>query len=1438
MHSDAVPLTRGQEAIWIDHELDPDSPRFNDTFAIRLGGQLDLAALDRALTALIERHEALRTRVVRTSDGPVQVVDPAPPVRLEAEPLEQGHSSQAVHAVLTEEARRPFDLERSPPARFRLFELAADDHVLTYTVHHLVSDGWSVELLLRELADAYAGEPPEAAPARYADFVAWEREFETSERGKRQLAYWMRQLADAPAGLALPADRTRPPRAQGHGGELAFAFGEEATSAAQRLARERGATTHAVVLGAFAALLSTYSGQDDLVIGSPLARRPRRDFEDTAGMFVNMAALRVDTSGDPTFAELVTHVRDVVVGAFGHQELAFETVAAELGLRREPGRRPLLQVAFVASPDLELDMSRSGLRVEVAPIHTRTSKFDLTLYLTDDPVAMRGRFEYDAELFDAQTAERLALHLTRLLERALERPDTALSDLDLLDDAERAEQLVAWNSTDAEFPHVGLAELVRRTAAAQPRAVALVDGPDEVTYGELVERAERVARGLVRRGVAAGDFVGLLLGRGIGQVEAMLGVLFAGAAYVPIDSATPAARLEFIVADAELRWVVVEPGGAPAGVSGALPVTLDELREPDGSEALPAAAGAAPAYCIYTSGTTGRPKGVVVTHGNVVRLVTNDRLPFEFGPGDVWSLFHSYTFDFAVWELFGCLAHGGRLVVVGEAEARDTQRFWELFRRARVTVLNQTPSAFAQLLLVERSEPAELEHLRYVVFGGERLAPRMLAGFRERHPSVALVNMYGITEVTVHASVHFVTDADVAADVSNIGVPIPTTTLHVLDRHGGRRLLPVGAVGELYVGGLGVAAGYLRRPELDSQRFVADPFGAGRLFRSGDLARRRVDGTIEFLGRADAQIKLRGYRIEPGEVEAALREHPAVAAAVVRLDRDGERLVAFVVAADAAGSAAAPGAAELRAHLAAELPDYMVPGRFRSLERLPLTPNGKLDERALWAVADELDDHRGGPPRTATAKRLAAVWAELLELDEVQAEDSFFDLGGHSLLAARVLEHVKRLFGVALPLRVLFDHPHLQELADLIDTRAEAGPPPADDAPGDLLPASSFQQRIWFDERLRPGTALYNVPLAWHIEGDLDRDELERALALVVERHEILRTRFVERDGRLHQLVVDPWIPRLDHQDLTAVSPQRRDAEVTAYLREAARRPFDTSTEPLLRTALLRTGDDEHVLFVCVHHLVWDAQSADVFLGDLALCLEAVAQHPATSRPIAAPVARIDDPRAVSSYQERIAALERLEAHAPSYHNLALLLRLRTTPDAQALAGAVAEVVERHEALSMNIGVREGGYQRIGGTTQERAVWLAPIADAGPGPPAALLEHVRRPLDLEDDALFRVVAQSLDDGSSWLALIGHLAVVDRRSMQSVARQLLQALTGASGPDIPETRYSDWWRDAIATPQRTPSRGAPSGCAVNSSRLRFRTTPRGTRSRSTGRARSS
>ncbi|XVQ15871.1 amino acid adenylation domain-containing protein [Spirillospora sp. CA-255316] len=933
-------------------------------------------------------------------------------------------------------------------------------------------------------------------------------------------------------------------------------------------ARRLDVTVHEWLLAAVAGVLSWYTGRERLRAGVA-----------PPGGSAAPLPIRLDVSNDEPFDRLVKRTAD------------------ELGIARRvrwpsaPYVESLLDgqdpygPALVAFGDAEQAVADGGSRLRV----------------TLDTEGTGGRVEPGQGGPDGAA---FAEHLCRFVSAVLADPERAVGDVEPLCEQER-EQEQAWNETSARYPEVALPDLLRERAAAEPDAVALTGESGSVTYGALFERVEALARGLVSRGVRPGDLVGLLLPRGRAQVEAILAVLFAGGAYVPIDVATPQMRRRFILADCGARWLVAAGSGPPAGetddFSGEV-IALEDLAEgtaADGGPApLPEIDPDAVAYVIYTSGTTGHPKGVLVSHRNVVRLVVNDRLPFEFGPHDVWTLFHSYAFDFSVWELFGCLAHGGRLVIVSEGQAKDTERFFDLVRRERVTVLNQTPSAFAQLCTVEGDEPDALDRLRYVIFGGERLRPRSLAGFAARHPAVALVNMYGITETTVHVTVRYLTAEDIAEDRGSIGVPIPTTTVHLMDARG--RLLPTGAVGEICVGGLGVTRGYLGRPELTVERFVPDPFGPGHLYRSGDLARRMPDGTLEVIGRADGQLKVRGYRIEPGEIEARLQEHPGVLRAAVALD-DG-RLTGYVQPRDAAdGSGAKLDPDDLSEHLRESLPGYMVPAAFAGVPGFPLTVNGKLDWAALRASAVRLDSRtESAPAHSPTAREIAGIWSELLGVPAVGAEDSFFGLGGNSLDANHVIRAVEARLEVRVPVRVLFERPRLRDFADAVDRHGTADERRGEPEP---LPATSMQRQIWLAERLEPGRGLYQAPLIWNVAGVLDEDRLAEAFTRVIARHEPLRTRFVEQDGRLCQVVGPAWRPEVERHDLRGLDADERDRRIATMIEDGV----DPASGRPLRVALADVdGDGEggekaraQLLIVRFHHLAWDAESTGPFLRDL-----------------------------------------------------------------------------------------------------------------------------------------------------------------------------------------------------------------------------------------------
>jgi amino acid adenylation domain-containing protein len=1132
----------------------PTAPIYHNLpLFVRLAEAPGRAALAAALAAVAARHEAVRTRLVFTASG----FAPRVAAGLGEEPvwLPAAAPGDGPPQALVGWTREPLDLAEGPAFRLAAQPVAGGGCWLGLVGHQAVVDRASLLVVAGELR---AGVPSGPAPG----FGGWWRGRDAALAGRDAAALAERVGGDVEP-LRLPVRRARP----------AVHVYDERTHAFDL----DGDHDEATLLAAFAALLALYSGQDELVVGTVDDRRAAAPAE-LVGPVANLLPIRL------RLAPGASH-RDLRAAA-----------AAELAFARAHGAAPFDDVVRLADPDK--DMSRMALfdvlfqRVEagdpdLVELGLGHGKYDLHLFVT----GTRARLVSNGVLFDEARVRALAAHYARLLELALADPDAPLDGLDPLSVAERRAQVEEWNATTAAYPETTIHGLVAQHAAARPDAVALVHGERRVTYGALLASAERAARGLVAAGVRPGELVGLLLPRGVAQVEAILATLLAGAAYLPVDVASPPDRLTHVLGDAGVRRLIGVR--RPDGFAGEL-LALETLA---GDAPLPRAAPDQPAYCIYTSGTTGGPKGVLVSHRGVVRLVRNDRFPFDFGPADAWTMLHSYAFDFSVWEVFGCLANGGRLVIADREEARDPDAVWRLVRREGVTVLNQTPGAFAELLHAEGADP-EPDALRCVVFGGEKLQPRMLAGWLERRPGVRLVNMYGITETTVHSTVRTVTAED-AEGVSNIGRPIPTTTVYLLDPRSGRRLVPAGGVGEIHVGGEGVALGYLGRPALTAERFRPNPFGPGRLYRSGDLARSLPDGTLEVIGRADAQVKLRGYRIEPGEIESCLREHPAVEAAVVVLEAEaGGRLVAHVRLTPGAG----PTAAELRAHVAERLPAYMVPAVYRAVPRIPLTENGKVDRAAVRRLGAPLPE-AGGRPLTATARAMAELWSELLDVPPPEADASFFDLGGHSLLATRVLAAAGRRFGVELPLRALFERPRLQDLADLVDAGSGRAPAPAAapaPAGADLAPASGFQERIWFAERLEPGAATYNVPGAWRVRGRLDPEALGAALARVVERHEILHTAFLERDGALGLAVVPPWRPELERDDLRALTPAEARSRLESWMERAAAHRFDPASGHLLRAALVDVAGGEQALLLCLHHLVWDAASEGPFLRDLA----------------------------------------------------------------------------------------------------------------------------------------------------------------------------------------------------------------------------------------------
>jgi amino acid adenylation domain-containing protein len=1041
------PASHGQQRMWFLHHYASESPVYCVPSAFHLAGPLNAAWLEAAFRAVIQRHDMLRTtfamdngelsqRVAASSAFQLQ------PINLEGIPADTRKAS--AERCLAEETCRPFDLAAGPPFRAVLVRLQPTEHVLLLVLHHIISDGWSRSNFYRELSAAYKAlatgrpVPVRELPIQFADYSAWQKDWLEGGALEAQTTYWKTKLAGEPEPLDLPSDRARPVTESFRGGRCSLALDPQLTAALKTRAQEEGATLFMILLAAFKTLLHRYTGHDDLIVGVPIANRQRVEVEGLIGFFANTLVMRTTFPADLTFRELLRRVKETAVAAYANQDMPFERLVELLQVRRDASRTPLFQATFALLDFPAVVFQLPGIQTAPWFVTTHTSKFDFSLTLERSAEGWTATAEYSTDLFEAGRVERMLEHWRVILESVVTNPAQRVSVIPLLTPAERHRLLVEWNATRADYPEDKcIHELFEAQVERTPEAVAVVFEDRRLTYAELNRRANQLAHRLRKMGVQSDTLVGICVERSLELVVGMLGILKAGGAYLPLDPAYPKERLAFMMDDARPKVVLTQQrlvNSLPK--NGAKSIALDSENEtfitespenPDSSVWLDHLA-----YVIYTSGSTGKPKGTLVTHKNVARLFQATQAWFHFGPEDVWTLFHSHAFDFSVWEMWGALCYGGRLVVVPYWVSRAPDVFYKLLNKERVTVLNQTPSAFRQLIQVEASAGRGKDlALRLVIFGGEALEMQSLKPWFERHGDQhpQLVNMYGITETTVHVTYRPLTTADLKSG-SVVGIPLPDLQVYILDQH--RQLLPIGVPGEMYVGGAGVARGYLNRPELTCERFTDNPFSNepdARLYRSGDLARYLPNGDIEYLGRIDHQVKLRGFRIELGEIETALRVRPEVreAAVIVREDTPGDqRLVAYLVA--RAGEK--PDASTLRTRLAETLPEYMLPNAFVWLDQLPLTPNGKVDRKAMPAPGTNIGVTPGDMDQPANLLELELIrlWRRLFQRENIGRHDNFFDLGGHSLLAARLATEIDKLLGCKLPIAVLFQSPTVESL--------------------------------------------------------------------------------------------------------------------------------------------------------------------------------------------------------------------------------------------------------------------------------------------------------------------------------------------------------------------------------------------------------------------------
>ncbi len=1224
-----LPVSFAQQRLWLLQQLDPRSAAYNMAFALRVRGRLDPGVLEAAVSEIVRRHETLRT-VFPESDGrPVQVIRaPAPFAvpRTDLRALPEAARAHEARRLAGEEALRPFDLAAGPLLRVRVVRLDGEEWALLFTLHHVVGDGWSLGVIVRELSELYGalaeGRAPvlPPLPVQYADYAVWQRGWLVGATLEAQLAFWREQLRGAPQLLEIPTDRPRLHAGGDRGETRAFSLAGATPAALRALARREGATLFMSLLAAWQLLLGRWAGQDDVCVGTPVAGRARVQTEPLIGFFVNTLVMRADLSCTErlTFAGLLRQVRETALGAYAHQDLPFERLVEELAPERGAGRSPLFQVVF-SLLTVEMGAPRmGGARMEPLPRDAEPARFDLSLTVAADEGKLAGTLLFRTDLFDGATVERMLGHYATLLAALAADPDAPVGRADMLSAAERAQLLHAWNDTAADLPRGLVHERIAQQAARTPHAPAVLFRERTLTYAELERDAGRLARRLRDAGVRVDDRVGILLERGEALVVAVLGILKAGAAYVALDPGHPDERLRFVLADAAASAVVATPELSPrlAGFAGAVVCPgspLPQAPSPARGEGGPAIAPEPPvdpdnlAYVIYTSGSTGTPKGVLATHRGLANYLAWFNREVLGEDGFALPLVSRLSFDAHVRQLFPPLLRGEPVWVLPEETAADPAALLAaLSARGRVSFGGVPALWSAMLERVRTGEAPKPAGLKAVLLGGEALSAELVERTRALFPGAAVWNHYGPTEATVNTTVARVDGAERVG----IGRPIANVRVYLLDRRG--EPVPVGVAGELYVGGAGVARGYLGRPALTAGSFLPDPFAGeagARMYRSGDRARWLASGELDYVGRTDDQVKVRGFRIEPGEIEAALERHPAVREAVVAVR--GERLVGWVVA----EQDAEPSPAELRAWLADRLPEYMVPAAVAVLASLPLSPNGKTDRRAL---PDPEPAAGGAPfvaPRTAAEEAVAAAFAEVLQATRIGAGDDFFALGGHSLLAARVVSRVRAALGVELPLRAVFEAPTVGGLAERVDALVLAGdglraPPlvPVPREPGRPLPLSFAQQRLWLVDRIAPGSSAYNMPYGLRLRGAPDARLLERSLGEVVRRHESLRTVFALVDGEPVQTIRPPGPVRLPAVELRALRPADRERELRRLAAAEAARPFDLARGPLLRPLLAWTGADECALLFTLHHVVADAWSMDVLVREVSAAYAAFAE--------------------------------------------------------------------------------------------------------------------------------------------------------------------------------------------------------------------------------------
>ncbi|MGZ4111686.1 MAG: amino acid adenylation domain-containing protein, partial [Tumebacillaceae bacterium] len=1232
-----IPLSFSQERVWFVEQLNPFNKAYYFNGTLRFTGEVNVPAMERALTDIMERHEIFRTSFPAKDGKPYQQIHPAEPVKLDVidiEWVEESKREAELKRLIDEEIGKSIDIAKLPIVRFSLFRLSEKEYVYLHVEHHLVHDGWSFRIFLRDFLLLYKAHSegkqaklPEM-PVQFADFAYWHREYMQGAHIDKQLDYWVKKLEGATKVLELPTDRPRPAVHKFRGTAPRVKFDRALTTQLVDFCRKEGVTMYMVLMAAFQTLMHRYSGQKDLIVGTGIANRRWAETEQLLGMLVNNVMLHSDFSNDPTFRDHLHHVRNSAWEAYENQDVPFERVVEALKLDRDLSRNPLYQVmfSFHDTPIEKVDLPAKLELTEV--VSNGSSKFDFNVIviprtdsqdygiaagqMPDDLVLL---WEYNTDLWDEETIQNIMKHFQQLLGSIVQNPDEHVSRLSLLNEQEREQQLVLWNETEAPYPNVCLHNLFEEQAQKTPDAVAAIFGEQEMTYAELDRRANQLAHHLIKLGVGPDVPVGLCMDRSLEMVVGLVGVLKAGGAFVPLDTEAPTARILQVVEDAQAPVVVSQ-----SSLQHKLPVEVKHYVYLDQAAELEAYPTTAPQVDVqphhlcsiyYTSGSTGKPKGVSNTHvGWVNRMVWMQDYHKLTADESVLQK-TTLTFDDAGVEFFWPLMVGARIALLEPGLHKDPRAIIDAAIKYQVSLLQFVPSMLT--LIVDAITPEDrnnLKRLRIVVSSGEALRAELVRKFRDR-VGCGLFNLWGATEVSIDSTQHActVTDALEGAIVP-VGTPIANNQVYVLDQH--MQPVPIGVAGDLYLAGIGLARDYLNNPERTAEAFVPNPYVEGeRMYKTGDRGYYRRDGSVMFLGRLDDQVKVRGQRVELGEMEAVLAQHPAVkdCAVVAHKYPDGYRVAGYYVLqpepANYAGEYKWGAVESLRAFMNERLPDYMVPARFMQVEEMPLTTSGKIDRKLLPEFSDERPELASSyvAPRNELESAIVDIWQTILNLSQIGVEDKFFDLGGHSLDATRVISRVNRDLEVSLPLRVLFEEPTVAGMAKAVEKlRAEGGDSKQTSIPRlprkEAYELSRAQRRFWFQYQYDPQNA-FGATFADELDGPLDTEAFLKAWQALVNRHGIMRTTFAERSGTPFQIVHDTWENAIGFADFSELSAEERQEAVALRVQQEMETPFHLGNGPLFRTTLFKLAEGKHLLLRSVHPIAYDSWSTGVLMKDL-----------------------------------------------------------------------------------------------------------------------------------------------------------------------------------------------------------------------------------------------